>query len=76
MTKKEQRAIVVQFTSPELRARVRHQSGLGLLTAPQARSWRCMAYGVLREREREHHDGRAARTRADINAALALTYGS
>ncbi len=52
------RTAVVQYTSCELRQRVRHAQGLALLHPKKARKWRMMAYGVLLERRKARHDGR------------------
>jgi len=48
--KADYRFMVVQFTTPELRQRMRYSRGLALLTDAEARRWRMMAYGILRER--------------------------
>jgi hypothetical protein len=59
--KKRLRKVMAQYTSCELRQCVRHGQGLGLLPHERVKAWRMMAYGVLADRRRIHHDGRAAR---------------
>jgi hypothetical protein len=58
--KTQLRAVVEQYTNAELRQRVRYSHGLALLTPPQARAWRMMAYGVLEDRRRARLDRTAA----------------
>lgn len=64
----ELRKAVVQYTSNELRQRVRWSHGLGLLTTERAKDWRQMAYGVLLNRRRRQHDGHKARTHESVAA--------
>lgn len=52
------RFVVQQYTNAELRQRVRHGHGLVLQNDRQARAWKCMAYGVLRDRARRRFDRR------------------
>lgn len=57
MTKVEQRRIVEQFTSAELRQVLHYDQGMGLLKPEEQHQWKTMAYGVLLER-RKHRPNR------------------